>query len=1060
MAKDLNDLPSPGSRVEEFLEYLAYNCEGGGNTPAISEYIKNIVYDTNSKIITVIKQDNSTFVVDLKDSTAVRWNTLENVDELEYVNIFDPTTIIEDSYTVNTTIDGQVHCARYNAAWNRFEIPCKSNDIFTVIKKKRDSGYYACMGENGSIATSATVEITDATGFVIYHLTIPEVSNSNIVKFNVNVHKDTNEYEEVMVFKGHVTPNAYKYIPFKTNSHISIEGNGVGITYDNSVSNLNSKNYDDAITELALNREEKVPYDGKLIFNRHKNAFKSSYFRIPTLVRTQACTLIAFSDLRYQSPEDHNFIDIGCARSVDNGKTWSNYQVVLRNERRNEFDRIMDTTAIVLPNGNIMAIGVSYNTNASWTSGTAMPKADFDVKYSISTDDGLTWSDTASFRNKVKGVPTNMIGWLGGVGAGIIMQQNESYPNRAILPIQICTRENNANVVRSGCIYSDDNGETWTMSSSFTDTNNSENSIIEVDGDLIMSSRRDGNVRSRGAYISKNGGQSWSVYNDLHGKFTHGVAGSGSGCQGSWIKYTVSNGHQIGLLSHPKNLKGNWNRDTITIYMYDFDAKKSEIKELYTAYPKPGIFTAGYSSLNFGVDAKGKETLTIIHEGQEGILFSDISFLIEKIEREVNETNWEGLDDVYTRESYTFNNLATSERVTDNKLINTSGVITDNNAWKMCIFPVEYGKTYRVTNKRCSSQTTIDNIVGSSTCAEFKGDLANPTLITKRSFKDITSNLINGRRYLEYTITSEETKFLGINIYKSLSNAAQVGNGFDELMIWEASTTPHLQYIEGGEHYFKKEVLINGEEIEIGFDRIEGLNSTKLKDALEEISNVAKNTTSIKFNNIYNPTSYIKGVRFERIEMVADAAWSICIIPVDPSQTYTIYEQLHSSSWIVYMNENVQAFDRGQFAPTTKGGLFRSRRIVSGLPENTRYIALSCRNQEVPDIRTGVMAFEGDTVDEVFNKFIPYNKNEKILFDGDAVDLEFNPAGTNLSSSTVLNALNELANTIQRAIIDIRLNAEGELQMTRVDGSIETLNIDSNIDRVPSDNDEEEGNEE
>ena len=1002
---DLSSLPIPNSRVEEYLEYIANN---GGNLT--------------------------------KNSSSVRWNTLENVSEFEYVNIFDSDTIIENSYTVGATINGQVHCARYTTEWNRFELPCKPNDRFTIIKKQHDSGVYSCMGDTGSIVTTAQCNRIDKDGFVIHHVTIP--NNPSIVKFNVNIHKATNNYREVMVFEDHVTPDTYNYIPFKTNSKINIEGNRVGITHDNSVSKLNSKNYDDAITELALNKEDAIPYDGKLIFNRHKNEFKSSYFRIPTLVRTQKGTLIAFSDIRYQTPEDHNFIDIGCTRSEDNGKTWTDYKVVLKNARRSEFDRVMDTTAIVLPNGHIMAIGVSYNTNASWTSGTATPKFDFDVKYSISTDDGLTWSETNSFLSKVNGVPNNTVGWLGGVGAGIIMKQNSNYPNRAILPIQICRRENGSNVVRSGCIYSDDNGQSWTMSRTFADINTSENMIIEVNGNLILSARRDGGVGARGAYISRDGGATWSIYNELHGKFTHGMAGGRSGCQGSWIKYTASNGHQIGLLSHPKNLNNNYRRDTITIYMYDFDAKKKEIKELYIPYPKPGIFTAGYSSLNYGFDAKKKETLSIIYEGQDGILFSDISFLIEKIEKEIKNSNWEGLDNVSIRDAYTFTNYATDNSIEDNKQIpaGSGGEIIDN-AWKMCTIPVKRGKTYRIMNKRCVSKSTPGDILGSSRCSELSIDNNGSIILTKATLTNSTGSL-HGRSYLEYTPNREGVTHISINLYKNSTDANTIGHTYDELMIWESSENPHLSYIPGGIHNFNKETIIDGDVVEVKFSSIDGLKSNKLKDILKEVSNLTKNTKEIKYNNVYNPVgNIILNSKFNVTTLEQDNNWNVCVIPIDNNKTYTIYEKNHSSNWIVFLDENKNVVTRVEILSSIKSGLFRSKRIVDNIPVNVKYIAVSCFKQNIPDLKNGIMVFEGNQVDEVFEHFIPYNKSGDILFDGNVIDLEFNSVGTKLSSSTVLNALIELSNIIQKAIIDVKLTPNDELKVTRVDGSMEIIKM-------------------
>ena len=86
-------------------------------------------------------------------------------------------------------------------------------------------------------------------------------------------------------------------------------------------------------------------------------------------------------------------------------------------------------------------------------------------------------------------------------------------------------------------------------------SNTSENMVIELDGALIMSTRYDYSGY-RAAYISYDLGITWEIYEPLNGKV---LTGKGSGCQGSFIKATTSNGHRIGLIlrRHLKTLKVN-----------------------------------------------------------------------------------------------------------------------------------------------------------------------------------------------------------------------------------------------------------------------------------------------------------------------------------------------------------------------------------------------------------------------------------------------------------------------------------------------------------------------
>lgn len=390
-----------------------------------------------------------------------------------------------------------------------------------------------------------------------------------------------------------------------------------------------------------------ISNEGIVVFDERnpRPEIRAYAYRIPSLVRTKKGTLLAFSDVRRNSAADESLIDAGVARSTDGGKTWT-YQVL---SNHSGAQRSMDSTSVVLPNGNIMVMWGYWTLNGTaWTvhqTQNTPLRNDWDIKYSISSNDGETWTEQASLKSKITNLQSyisgGLIGFLGGVSTGIVMQ-SEQYKDRVIMPIQVAKRVNGVTTVHTGCLYSDNNGETWTLSdiNGLTEANNSENAIIELrNGDLIMSSRRDGGVGSRGAFISRDGGQTWSVYDALHGKFTHGMANGRSGCEGSWIKYVADNGHEIGLLSHPKNTQNNWQRDNITLYAYDFDNPNAEIKEIAVLYAKGGGSiangtnnTAGYSSMNYWEGTGGARKLSIVFESQEGINFRDISHLLGDIE--------------------------------------------------------------------------------------------------------------------------------------------------------------------------------------------------------------------------------------------------------------------------------------------------------------------------------------------------------------------------------------------------------------------------------------------
>lgn len=351
------------------------------------------------------------------------------------------------------------------------------------------------------------------------------------------------------------------------------------------------------------------------VFDKDNNIWNSKYFRIPNLQLLSDGTILIFSDIRYNGPNDHAYIDIGCARSTDFGKTWS-YEITMKNDRINStFSRVMDSTTVITNTGRIVLIAGSWNTDGNWSMTTPTLRSDWSVQMVYSDDNGLTWSekiDLTTNSSKIKNQPENTIGWLGGVGSGIVMEDGT-----IVIPAQISLREHNKNNYYSLIIYSKDNGETWEIGNKVPISNTSENMVIELDGSLIMSTRYDYSGY-RASYISQDLGNTWEIYEPLNGKI---LTGKGAGCQGSFIKVTTSKGHRIGLISAPKNTKGEYVRDNITLYMIDFDDLSKGVQEVCIPYPEEGNkLGGGYSCLSFK-----NEHLGIVYESDGNIEYKDLT---------------------------------------------------------------------------------------------------------------------------------------------------------------------------------------------------------------------------------------------------------------------------------------------------------------------------------------------------------------------------------------------------------------------------------------------------
>lgn len=523
-----------------------------------------------------------------------------------------------------------------DAYYGTYTYPCTAGQTFTIAKRVHDDDRCVYLTEDNQIVQVSTIPRFTRNEIVHYRVTVP--NDVTIAKIGFNI-KTTVNTTQVMIFDGHNDlPVGALFTPYLAEK--LIDGDKILHSFNNVGTNLSSSTTKEAIEELALSKVDKhiTPFNR---FNSYRD-FTAKYYRIPSLLATNNGTLLSFADIRYNTAKDQSFIDIGVARSIDDGTVWNNAIAMKNNRVSNTESRVMDTTSVVTSTGKIIVLAGGWDSGTSnWTQSTQTPTDAWNPFIVTSTDDGLTWSDKVSLKNSVNGLPQDTVAWLGGVGTGIVKKKGTNI-NRIVMPIQICVRGNNSNTVKAGCIYSDDDGATWTMSRTFAENGTSENMIAEIgNGNLIMIARRD-SYGSKAAYFSTNGGETWELHRTLSGAFTHGTVS----CQGSWITLEV-NGQTIGLLSHPKNTSNSYQRDNITIYMYNFDDPNPRVTELYTVYPYLGNASgAGYSSLCYYKNINGVYKLAISFETNGNIEFKDISEVLGIIEKTQGTTVTGGVTSV------------------------------------------------------------------------------------------------------------------------------------------------------------------------------------------------------------------------------------------------------------------------------------------------------------------------------------------------------------------------------------------------------------------------------
>lgn len=217
--------------------------------------------------------------------------------------------------------------------------------------------------------------------------------------------------------------------------------------------------------------------------------------RIPAVTRTPAGTLIAFAEGR-DGTTDFGNIDIIARRSTDGGATWGSVFKV----KENGTNTAGNPAPVINGAGDVVLLYIRQDASGGTNRFPMVTK---------STDDGVTWS-TSTDLSSLK--PSGWTWIATGPGHGIRTSQG-----RLIVPIN---GNHATSGYHAGCLYSDDDGTTWNISSTLSDNsgvnNYNESTIAELpDGTLVMFSRNEGGsgpdrIRS----TSTDGGVTWGSSGD------------------------------------------------------------------------------------------------------------------------------------------------------------------------------------------------------------------------------------------------------------------------------------------------------------------------------------------------------------------------------------------------------------------------------------------------------------------------------------------------------------------------------------------------------------------
>ncbi|RLD87131.1 MAG: exo-alpha-sialidase [Bacteroidetes bacterium] len=302
--------------------------------------------------------------------------------------------------------------------------------------------------------------------------------------------------------------------------------------------------------------------------------------RIPSLIVSPAGTVLAFCEGREGG--DSGDINLLMKRSDDNGKTWSQEQIIW-DDRSNSC-------------GNPCPV-VDEETGRIWLFMTWNDGDDHETKiiqktskyarlpYSCySDDDGITWSTPTDMSATCRDTTW---GWYAtGPGFGIQIKKG-TYKGRLIIPANHSYDDPEGNKgggtfsYGSHVLFSDDHGENWKMSQSIKPGCN-ESQLTELsDGTLLMNMRSYNGPKSRAISTSKDGGASWSV-------ISHDPQLVESRCQASILNFGEFLDHEMQLFTNPAVPNG---RTHLTLKTSFDDCKSWSNSKLIYAGP------AAYSCL-------------------------------------------------------------------------------------------------------------------------------------------------------------------------------------------------------------------------------------------------------------------------------------------------------------------------------------------------------------------------------------------------------------------------------------------------------------------------------
>ncbi|HTI12767.1 MAG TPA: sialidase family protein [Puia sp.] len=241
-------------------------------------------------------------------------------------------------------------------------------------------------------------------------------------------------------------------------------------------------------------------------------------FRIPSIVKTNNGTLIAFAEGRRWSPSDYGDINLVYKRSTDNGATWSALGEVVGTGPGTWGNPTAVYDWNQGSNGRVWLF-MNWNDSAKHAISDFTAWGDRRVYVSHSDDHGATWSTPVDLTATLT---PSTYKW-DAMGPGVGIQTTVDHPGRLIIPAY------------GRNIYSDDHGVTWSYQ--LLSGGKHESTIVELlDGTLLRNDR----PNSTEWAAAKRRVKATGSISGGFGAWTADAALTDPMCEGSIIRYNAS----------------------------------------------------------------------------------------------------------------------------------------------------------------------------------------------------------------------------------------------------------------------------------------------------------------------------------------------------------------------------------------------------------------------------------------------------------------------------------------------------------------------------------------